>query len=130
VIVAPYNAQVAEIRRRVRGRVEGELRVGTVDKFQGQEGAVVIYSMATSSPEEVPRNLEFLYSCQRLNVAISRARALAILVCSLDLMRFRCRTAEQMRQANSFCRFLEMATTLSPEGALAAAASEGAVSRK
>lgn len=109
VIVAPYKAQVAEIRRRVRARTGQEPRVGTVDKFQGQEGAVVIFSMATSSPEDAPRNREFLYSRHRLNVAISRARALAILVCSPELLRFRCETPEQMRLANAFCRYLECA---------------------
>jgi uncharacterized protein len=110
LIVAPYNAQVGEITRRVRERTGHGARVGTVDKFQGQEGAVVLFSMATSSPEDAPRNAEFLYSRHRLNVAISRARALAVLICSPDLLRLRCRTAEQMRLANAFCRLLEMAT--------------------
>jgi uncharacterized protein len=108
VVVAPYNAQVAEIRRQARRRGL-EPRVGTVDKFQGQEGAVVIFSMATSSPEDAPRNMEFLFSRNRLNVAISRARALAILVCSPELLRFRCETPAQMRLANAFCRYLEHA---------------------
>lgn len=107
VIVAPYNAQVAEIRRRVRSRTGHDPRAGTVDKFQGQEGAVVLFSMATSAPEDAPRNVEFLYSRHRLNVAISRARALAILVCSPELLRFRCQTPEQMKLANAFCRYLE-----------------------
>jgi uncharacterized protein len=111
VIVAPYNAQVAEIRRRVRARLGLDARVGTVDKFQGQEGVVVIFSMATSSAEDAPRNVEFLYSRHRLNVAISRARALAVIVCSPELLRFRCQTPEQMRLANAFCRFAERAST-------------------
>jgi uncharacterized protein len=109
LIVAPYNAQVGEITRRVRERTGHAARVGTVDKFQGQEGAVVLFSMATSSPEDAPRNAEFLYSRHRLNVAISRARALAVLICSPDLLRLRCRTPEQMRLANAFCRLLEVA---------------------
>ncbi len=109
LIVAPYNAQVGEITRRVRERTGHGARAGTVDKFQGQEGAVVIFSMATSSPEDAPRNAEFLYSRHRLNVAISRARALAVLVCSPDLLRLRCRTPEQMRLANAFCQLLEVA---------------------
>jgi len=98
LIVAPYNAQVGEITRRVRERTSRNACVSTVDKFQGQEGAVVIFSMATSSPEDASRNAEFLYSRHRLNVAISRARALAVLICSPDPLRLRCRTPEQMRQ--------------------------------
>jgi superfamily I DNA and/or RNA helicase len=81
--------------------------VGTVDKFQGQEGAVVLYSTATSSPDDAPRDIEFLYSRNRLNVAVSRARALSILVCSPGLFRMRCRTPEEMRMANAFCLFRE-----------------------
>ncbi len=124
VVVAPYNAQVAEIRRQARKRGL-EPRVGTVDKFQGQEGAVVIFSMATSSPEDAPRNMEFLFSRNRLNVAISRARALAILVCSPELLRFRCQTPEQMRLANAFCQYLEHAENTPPAPAPAPAQSVG-----
>ena len=65
--------------------------------------------MTTSSPEDLPRQLEFLYSRNRLNVAISRARALALLVCSPRLFEVRCRTVEQMRLANALCRFVEVA---------------------
>ena len=109
VIVAPYNLQVGEISRRLLQRFGQRGRVGTVDKFQGQEGALVLYSTASSSPDDAPRDIEFLYSRNRLNVAISRARALAILVCSPDLFRIRCRTAEEMRMANTFCLFREFA---------------------
>jgi len=105
LIVAPYNAQVGEIRR----RLPAEARVGTVDKFQGQEAPISIYSMTTSSPEFAPRGMDFLYSRHRLNVATSRARCIAILVASPDLFRVRARTPEQMRLANAFCRFEEMA---------------------
>jgi uncharacterized protein len=107
LIVAPYNAQVSEIAERLTGG-----RVGTVDKFQGQEAPVVIYSMATSSPEEAPHGMEFLFSRNRLNVATSRARCLCILVGSPELFEAECRTPEQMRMANAFCRYLEMATAL------------------
>jgi uncharacterized protein len=103
LIVAPYNLQVGEISRRLQERFGNRGRVGTVDKFQGQEGALVLYSTATSSQDDAPRNLEFLYSRNRLNVAISRARALAILICSPGLFRIRCRTPEEMRMANAFC---------------------------
>jgi predicted RecB family nuclease len=108
LVVAPYNAQVAEIVRRV-GDEFGRPRVGTVDKFQGQEAPVAIYSMATSTPEDAPRQMEFLYSGNRLNVAISRAQGVAILVCSPALLRVRCHTPAQMRLANALCRYVEMA---------------------
>ena len=104
LVVAPYNAQVAAIKRRIPG-----VRVGTVDKFQGQQAPVVIYSMATSSAEDAPRGMEFLYSLNRLNVATSRAKALAIVVCSPDLTRADVHTPRQMKLANALCRYLELA---------------------
>jgi uncharacterized protein len=114
LVVAPYNAHVAEIHKAVEAAVGERGRVGTVDKFQGQEGAVSIYSMATSSPEDAPRGMDFLYSGNRLNVAISRARGLAILVCSPELLAVSCRTPEQMRLANAFCRLVEVARVVTP----------------
>jgi predicted RecB family nuclease len=105
MVVAPYNAQV----RRLREALPAGVRVGTVDKFQGQEAAVCFFSMATSSGEEIPRNLKFLFSRNRLNVAVSRARCLAVLVCSPVLLEIRCRSAEQMRLLNALCLFVEMA---------------------
>ena len=114
VVVAPYNAHVAcLIEALPRGA-----RVGTVDRFQGQEAAVSIFSMATSSVEDLPRNLEFLFSLNRLNVAVSRARGLSVLICSPELLRARCRTPEQMRLVNALCRFVEMADpwTVAPPG--------------
>ena len=65
-------------------------RVGTVDKFQGQEAPIVFYSMTTSSPEDAPRGMEFLYSLNRLNVAISRARCIAVVVASAALFQVEC----------------------------------------
>ncbi len=106
VVVAPYNAHVACL---VEALPPGA-RVGTVDRFQGQEAAVSIFSMATSSVEDLPRNLEFLFSLNRLNVAVSRARAVSILVCSPELLRARCHTAEQMRLVNALCRYVDMAS--------------------
>jgi AAA domain-containing protein len=93
------------------GTLDGQrrARVGTADKFQGQQAAVVIFSMATSSADDMPRNLEFLFSLNRLNVAISRARALAVLICSPELLRVRCGTPEQMRLVNALCLFVEHA---------------------
>ncbi|MEO8229081.1 MAG: TM0106 family RecB-like putative nuclease [Chloroflexota bacterium] len=109
VVVAPYNSQVAEIHRAIERRVGSPGRVGTVDKFQGQEAPVAIYSTATSSPDDAPRDLEFLYSDHRLNVAVSRARGLAILVANPDLFIVHARTPEQMRLVNAFCRLIEVA---------------------
>jgi predicted RecB family nuclease len=104
LIVAPYNAQVGEIQRLLPNA-----RVGTVDKFQGQQAPISIYSMTTSSPELAPRGMDFLYSRNRLNVATSRARCLAVVVASPDLLRVRARTPRQMRLANALCRFVELA---------------------
>jgi len=104
-VVAPYNAQVNLLRQLLPAGVP----VGTVDKFQGQEAEVVFYSMASSSGEDIPRSLEFLFSLNRLNVAISRARCLAFLVCSPRLLEVDARTIEHMRLANALCRFVEIA---------------------
>ena len=105
LIVAPYNAQVAAIAR----RLPDQARVGTVDKFQGQEAPISIYSLTTSAPELAPRGMDFLYSRHRLNVATSRARCVAVVVGSPELWRVRARTPEQMRLANAFFRFAELA---------------------
>jgi predicted RecB family nuclease len=107
LIVAPYNAQVADLSARLPG-----VKVGTVDKFQGQEAAVVIYSLTTSSPEDAPRGMEFLYSLNRLNVATSRAKTAVILVGSPKLLEPECRSPRQMQLANALCRYLEMAKTV------------------
>ena len=103
-MITPYNAQVAAVREALP-----EVRVGTVDKFQGQEAPVAIYSMATSSGAEAPRGMEFLYSLHRLNVATSRAQCLAAVVASPALVRVRCRTPRQMRLANALARLIEVA---------------------
>ena len=109
LVVAPYNAQVVRLRERLEPR---GVRVGTVDKFQGQEAPVVLYSLTSSSPEDAPRGMEFLYSPHRLNVATSRARCVCILVGSPRLFEPECRTPEQIRLANAFCRYLELARRL------------------
>jgi uncharacterized protein len=107
LIVAPYNAQVSDLLSRLRGT-----KVGTVDKFQGQEAPVVIYSLTTSSPEEAPRGMEFLYSLNRLNVATSRAKAIVIVVGSPRLLEPECRSPRQMQLANALCRYFEMAVVV------------------
>jgi uncharacterized protein len=103
LVVAPYNMQVRALLQAVPEGVE----VGTVDKFQGREAPIVFFSMASSSGEDIPRGLEFLFSRNRLNVAVSRAKAMAVLVCSPRLLETRCRTVEQMRLVNGLCKFVE-----------------------
>ena len=109
LIVAPYNAQVSDLLTRIP-----QARIGTVDKFQGQEAPVVIYSLTTSSPEDAPRGMEFLYSLNRLNVATSRARAMVILVGSPLLLQPECRSPRQMQLANALCRYVELARIMVP----------------
>ena len=104
LIMAPYNAQVFELQAHLPGG-----QIGTVDKFQGREKPLVIYSMTTSSPADAPRGMEFLYSLNRLNVATSRARCLCVLVGSPAALTADCRTPRQMQLANAFCRYLELA---------------------
>lgn len=106
LIVAPYNAHVGLLSDRLGAR---GVRIGTVDKFQGQEAPVVIYSMATSTPEDAPRGMEFLYSQNRLNVATSRARCACILVASPRLFEPECKSPRQMQLANAICRYVELA---------------------
>jgi uncharacterized protein len=103
LVVAPYNAQVGAILRELPNA-----RVGTVDKFQGQEAPISIYSMTSSSPEDAPRGMDFLFSRNRLNVATSRARCVAVVVASPALLRVRARTPKQMRLANALCQFAEL----------------------
>ena len=105
LIVSPYNAQVFDLAE----RLPKSIKVGTVDKFQGQEAPVVIYSMATSSPEDAPRGMEFLYSLNRFNVATSRAQCVCIVVASPRLLEPECQTPRQMKLANVLCRYFEMA---------------------
>lgn len=99
LVVTPYNAQVAKLTAALP---EGA-RIGTVDKFQGQEAPVVIYSMATSSADDVPRSMEFLYDLHRLNVAVSRAKAMSAVVASPELTSVQCRTPEQLALASALC---------------------------
>jgi predicted RecB family nuclease len=105
IVVAPYNAHV----RLLREVLPEAVRVGTVDKFQGQQATVSFFAMASSSGEDVPRGLDFLFSRNRLNVAVSRAKCLAYVVASPRLLETHCRTVEQMRLVNALCRFVEIA---------------------
>lgn len=112
LVVTPYNAQITEIGLAFEARGVGDLRVGTVDRFQGQEAPIVIYSTATSTAEDAPRGMEFLYDLHRLNVATSRARCIVVLVTNPELVRVLCRTPRQMQLANALCRLRELATPL------------------
>lgn len=99
LVVAPYNMQVNLLKQ----LLPVGARVGTVDKFQGQEAEVVIVSMATSSGDDLPRYIEFLYSKNRLNVAISRAKCLALFIANPALMAIRCTKPEEMALVNTLC---------------------------
>jgi superfamily I DNA and/or RNA helicase len=103
LVVAPYNAQVAALIRRMP-----DMQIGTVDKFQGKEAPVVIYSMTSSTHEDAPRGMSFLFNPNRLNVATSRAKSVSILVASPRLLEPECKTIEQMKWANGLCRYVEI----------------------
>lgn len=109
LIVAAYNAQV----RCLKEHLPDGARVGTVDKFQGQEAPVVIFSMASSTGDDVARGINFLLNSNRINVAISRAQALAVVVCSPSLFTARCARVEDMKLVNLLCRVSDEATVLS-----------------
>lgn len=105
LVVAPYNAQV----NLLKSVLPQGARVGTIDKFQGQEAQIVLISMATSSGEYLPRNIEFLYDRNRLNVAVSRAKCVAIVIASPELLHIRCNTPAQMELVNTLCWLREYA---------------------
>ena len=110
LVIAPYNAQVGALRRALERF--GVTKVGTVDKFQGQEAPVVLYSCTSSSATDAPRGMGFLYDPHRLNVATSRARCAFVMVASPELFAAEVRTPEQMRMANGMCRFREVANRI------------------
>ena len=104
LVVAPYNSHVGRLRAALPG-----VRVGTVDKFQGRQAPVVIYTMASSSADDAPRGVDFLYDVHRLNVAVSRAKCLAVIVASPRLLDAAVGSPEQLRKVNALCRFVELA---------------------
>ena len=109
LFVAPFNAQV----RLLTQRLGKGSRIGSVDRFQGQEAPVAIVSMCSSCLDDAPRGAKFLLNRNRLNVAISRAQALAIVVASPGLLATRCGSIEEMKLVNFFCRLWEYAATSS-----------------
>ena len=111
MVVAPYNDQVLQLRNALDLEpTTRKVKVGTVDKFQGQEAAVVFYTMTSSSADDMPRGTEFLFSRNRLNVAISRARCLAYLVCNGQLLNTRAKKVEHMKLISTLCAFAEYST--------------------
>jgi superfamily I DNA and/or RNA helicase len=104
LVVAPYNMQV----RALQEALETRDQVGSVDKFQGKQARVVIVSMCASEGHESPRGIEFLLNPNRLNVALSRAQSLAYVVGHPGLARTRCRTPEQMKLVNLYCRLTQV----------------------
>jgi uncharacterized protein len=108
LVVTPYNAQV----RVLTDELPEGVRIGTVDRFQGQEAPVVFFSMATSSGADAPRDVGFLFSRNRLNVAVSRARCLAYLVCAPALLETRAKTLEQMRLVSTLCALADVAAAV------------------
>ena len=105
LIVTPYNAQLNLIRQ----TLGYDIPIGTVDMFQGREAAVVLVSLAASDFEDLPRGLDFLLSKNRLNVAISRARAICAVIASPKLLTAQCSTLNQMKLVNTLCRYSEIA---------------------
>jgi uncharacterized protein len=111
MVVAPYNDQVRLLRQRFdETSVLRHVQVGTVDKFQGREAPVVFFTMTTSSGVDMPRGPEFLFSRNRLNVAVSRARCVAYLVCTEELLNSRARSIDEMRLIGTLSAFVEQAS--------------------
>jgi uncharacterized protein len=112
LVVSPYNMQRTKIAERLTDAGLADVRVGTVNKFQGLEAPVVFYSMATSSGDDLPRDVAFLFETNRMNVAISRAQCLSVLVASPALLRTPCNTPAEMALVNLLCAFVEDAQTV------------------
>ena len=104
MVVAPFNMQVNNLKKIIDKK---ESRVGTIDKFQGQEAKVVFISMTSSDPENLPRHKEFFFSRNRLNVAISRAQCVAIILFNPNLLLTNCGKINEMRLVNNFCKLLK-----------------------
>ena len=106
MVVAPYNAQANNIRERLNKQYKEGVRVGTIDLFQGQEAKVVLISMTTSDVESLPRHKDFFFSRNRLNVAISRAENVAIIIFNENLLLASANSIEEMKLMNNFCKLL------------------------
>jgi predicted RecB family nuclease len=109
MVVAPYNAQANNIRERLKKKYD-DVRVGTIDLFQGQEAKVVLISMTTSDVDSLPRHKDFFFSRNRLNVAISRAECVAIIIFNKNLLLASTSSIKEMKLMNSFCKLLKFKT--------------------
>ena len=121
IVVTPYNAQLTLVRAALDAAGFTEVPVGTVDKFQGQEAAVAIVSLAASSAAAAPRGVEFLLLKNRLNVAISRAKWAAYLIYSPGLLDTLPRTPEGVAQLSAFIRLVGAGVDARPEPAMSSA---------
>ena len=110
MVIAPYNAQANNIRERLKKKFDNDVRVGTIDLFQGQEAKVVLISMTTSDVESLPRHKDFFFSRNRLNVAISRAENVAIIIFNEKLLLASANSIEEMKLMNNFCKLLKYKT--------------------
>ena len=110
MVVAPYNAQANNIRERLNKKYKDEVKVGTIDLFQGQEAKVVLISMTTSDVESLPRHKDFFFSRNRLNVAISRAQCVAIIIFNEELLLASTNSIQEMKLINNFCKLLKFKT--------------------
>ena len=110
MVVAPYNAQANNIRERLNKQYKEGVKVGTIDLFQGQEAKVVLISMTTSDVESLPRHKDFFFSRNRLNVAISRAENVAIIIFNENLLLASTNSIEEMKLMNNFCKLLNYKT--------------------
>lgn len=108
LVIAPYNMQVNHLQT----QLPLGARIGTIDKFQGQEAPITLISMTTSSPDNLSRQMDFLYSGNRLNVAISRAQCLAVIVLNPALLTAKCRSIDDIKLVNTFCKLYHTATVI------------------
>ena len=108
LVISPFNAQVNLIKQ----SLGEEAKVGTIDNFQGQEAPVVIISYVSSNPENIPRGSDFFFDFRRLNVSLSRAKSLAIIIFNKELLEYHCNTIEDMERLNYFCRMLSFENKL------------------
>ena len=104
MMIAPFNMQVNNLKKILNSK---DARIGTIDKFQGQESKVVFISMTSSDPENLPRHKEFFFSRNRLNVAISRAQCVAVILFNPNLLLSDCKKINEVRLINNFCKLLK-----------------------
>ena len=107
MVVAPFNVQTNNIKQKLLKKYSEDTRVGTIDLFQGQESKIVFISMTSSDAENLPRHKDFFFNRNRLNVAISRAQNVAIILFNPNLLLASANTIHEMRLMNNFCKLLK-----------------------